>query len=110
LYTPTCLIDKESGRQTKSLHIMETVQYTAYIFHITATCFGYVDVAIIRLYTELYKENYLHKSCERDLGLTKNVVCVKYILCVCRKAVVKIRVFRCPETFLVKVDTGVAIV
>jgi len=41
------------GRQTKSLCRMETVQYTAYVLHITATCFGYVDVAIIRLYKEL---------------------------------------------------------
>jgi hypothetical protein len=44
---------KKRGRQTKSLYRMETVQYTTYMLHITATCFGYVDVAIIRLYTEL---------------------------------------------------------
>jgi len=44
---------KEKGRQTKSLYRMETVQYTAYILHITAACFGYINVAIIRLYTEL---------------------------------------------------------
>jgi len=37
------------------------------------------NVAIIRLYTELQKENYLHRRCERDLGLTKDNKYVKHI-------------------------------
>jgi len=34
-----------------------SVKYTTYILHITATCFGYLNVAIIRLHTELQKKS-----------------------------------------------------
>jgi len=37
------------------------------------------NVAIIRLYTELQKGNYLHRSCERDLALTKDNKYIKHI-------------------------------
>jgi len=52
---------------------METVEYTTYILHITPTCFSHLNIVIIRLYTELQKGNYLHRSYGRDHGLTKEV-------------------------------------
>lgn len=44
-----------------------------YFLCVTAECFGYLSVPNIRLYTELYKENNLHKSYGQDLGLKKEV-------------------------------------
>jgi hypothetical protein len=35
------------------------VKHTAYISHITATCFGYLDVAIARLYRLTKNEIYI---------------------------------------------------
>ena len=31
----------------------QSINYTTYIFHISATCFGYLDVATITLHTEV---------------------------------------------------------
>ena len=39
----------------KKLDWTPSLKYTTYILHITATCFGYLNVAIVRLYRELYK-------------------------------------------------------
>jgi len=39
-----------------------SVKYTTYILHTTATCFGYLSVTIIRLYTGMQKGNYLPKQ------------------------------------------------
>jgi len=44
-----------------------------YFLCITAECFGGHGIPIIRLYTELYKENNLCKSYGRDLGLKKKL-------------------------------------
>jgi len=44
---------------------LETIiQVHTYILHITATCFGYLNVAIVRLYRELYNGNvYMNDMC-----------------------------------------------
>ena len=52
---------------------METVRCTTYILHITPTCFSHLDIDKIRLYTELQKGNYLHKSYGQDHGFRKEV-------------------------------------
>jgi len=44
-----------------------------YFLCITAEYFGYLSIPIIRLYTELYKENNLRKSYGQDLGLKKKL-------------------------------------
>jgi len=45
------------------------VKYTKYISHITDTCFGYLNAAIVRLYGITKKKGNLHKSYGRDLHL-----------------------------------------
>jgi len=40
----------------------QSLKNKTYILHITATCSGYFNIAIVRLYAELWKGNYLHKT------------------------------------------------
>jgi len=49
---------------------MDTVRYTTHILRITATCFGYLNMTIVRLY-KIIKGSYLHKGYGSDPGLTK---------------------------------------
>jgi hypothetical protein len=53
---------------------METVKYTTYISHVTATYFCYLNFAVIRMYAELQKGNLCMKILD-DISTLHKMFC-----------------------------------
>jgi hypothetical protein len=60
--------------------IQQSAKYTTYILHITATCFGYFNVDIIRLYNNNKKEIVYKKGVMRSQPYNRCYLYTKYML------------------------------